>query len=53
MMFSEAFAEPPAPSVDQINDMYDGWDVKLEKIFFVNGAREFFYSIHFEPTFMV
>ncbi|KAJ8495909.1 hypothetical protein ONZ45_g12654 [Pleurotus djamor] len=40
-MFPKHFPEPPEfIDVEKINTAYGGWDVKLDRIFFVNGERD-------------
>ncbi|KAF7320909.1 Peptidase S28 [Mycena chlorophos] len=42
MMFPEAFppANPPNPQTTQTNQLYDGWNVTVENLFFANGQRD-------------
>jgi hypothetical protein len=44
-MFPGAFDKPPSEDqagswIAEINKKYQGWDVKLNRIFFANGRRE-------------
>ncbi|KAJ7591580.1 peptidase S28 [Mycena floridula] len=40
LMFPEAFPTPKIPNTDRTNIVYEGWDVKLDRIFFANGIRD-------------
>lgn len=37
--FPEAFSTPPTPNAYATNDVYHGWDVKVDRLFFANGRR--------------
>ncbi len=39
MYFPEAFPDPPFPDTSDINTLYEGWDVSLDRIFFATGIR--------------
>ena len=41
LMFPEAFSQLPTPNVDATNEVYKGWNVQIERIFFANGQRTF------------
>ena len=43
-MFPKAFSKVPTPRADLVNLLYKGWNVKLDRIIFVNGARTSFES---------
>ena len=38
-MFPQKFSSPPSPSADEVNMMYAGWDVNVDRLFFANGLR--------------
>ncbi|KAF6762003.1 serine carboxypeptidase S28-domain-containing protein [Ephemerocybe angulata] len=40
LMFPQAFSKTPTPRAELINLLYKGWNVKLDRIIFVNGARD-------------
>ncbi|KAG5729327.1 putative serine protease K12H4.7 [Termitomyces sp. T112] len=40
LMFPEAFPEPPKTAINKTNEVYKGWDVKLDRLFFANGRRD-------------
>lgn len=40
MYFPEAFPDPPFPDTSNINTLYEGWDVSLDRIFFATGIRD-------------
>ncbi|KAG7447549.1 uncharacterized protein BT62DRAFT_891405 [Guyanagaster necrorhizus] len=40
MLFPEAFPDPPYPDTSNINTLYEGWDVSLDRIFFATGTRD-------------
>ncbi|KAJ7591592.1 serine carboxypeptidase S28-domain-containing protein [Mycena floridula] len=40
LTFPEAFPTPRIPSIKRTNILYEGWHVKLERIFFANGIRD-------------
>ncbi|PBL02968.1 hypothetical protein ARMGADRAFT_279728 [Armillaria gallica] len=40
MYFPEAFPDPPFPDTSDINTLYEGWDVSLDRIFFATGIRD-------------
>lgn len=39
-MFPDVFKSPPVPATLHTNIVYKGWHVKLDRLFFANGARE-------------
>lgn len=39
-MFPAAFKTPPVPNIAATNAAYDGWNVKIDRIFFANGMRD-------------
>ncbi|KIK95608.1 hypothetical protein PAXRUDRAFT_140281 [Paxillus rubicundulus Ve08.2h10] len=39
-MFPQKFYSPPAPSASEVDFMYEGWNVKVNKLFFANGLRD-------------
>ena len=45
--FPEAFANGtfPEPTVDAINQAYDGWFVQVDHLFFANGRREYYNAL--------
>jgi hypothetical protein len=45
LMFPKAFSKVPTPRADLVNLLYKGWNVNLDRIIFVNGARTSFESI--------
>ncbi|TEB30029.1 hypothetical protein FA13DRAFT_563022 [Coprinellus micaceus] len=40
LMFPKAFSKVPTPRADLVNLLYKGWNVNLDRIIFVNGARD-------------
>jgi pimeloyl-ACP methyl ester carboxylesterase len=39
-MFPQKFSSPPSPSAAEVNTMYEGWNVNVDRLFFVNGLRD-------------
>ncbi|KAF9244177.1 peptidase S28 [Melanogaster broomeanus] len=39
-MFPQKFFSPPTPSVFEVNLMYEGWNVEIDRLFFANGLRD-------------
>jgi len=39
-MFPQKFFTPPLPPTDEVNRMYAGWDVDVDRLFFANGLRD-------------
>jgi hypothetical protein len=39
-MFPQKFSSLPSPSAAEANDMYQGWNVNVDRLFFVNGLRD-------------
>ncbi|KAG9309934.1 peptidase S28 [Chiua virens] len=39
-MFPAKFSFPPTPSVGEVDSMYDGWNVNVDRLFFANGLRD-------------
>ncbi|KAF8995657.1 serine carboxypeptidase S28-domain-containing protein [Cyathus striatus] len=39
-MFSAAFPEPPHVQIERTNSAYQGWDVRINHLFFANGMRD-------------
>ncbi|KIJ58453.1 hypothetical protein HYDPIDRAFT_141516 [Hydnomerulius pinastri MD-312] len=39
-MFPEKFSTPPTPAVGDVNLLYHGWNVGVDKLFFANGLRD-------------
>lgn len=40
--FPEAFSKPPTPDTNATNDVYHGWNVKVDRLFVANGQRTSF-----------
>ncbi|KAG6861573.1 hypothetical protein C0995_014869 [Termitomyces sp. Mi166 len=40
LMFPQAFPQPPKTAIKETNQVYKGWDVKLNRLFFANGQRD-------------
>lgn len=40
LLFPEAFKSTPTPDTRRINQLYQGWDVKVNRLFFANGLRD-------------
>ncbi|KAG5733082.1 putative serine protease K12H4.7 [Termitomyces sp. T112] len=40
MMFPAAFPDTVNVQVNQTNELYKGWDVRLDRLFFANGMRD-------------
>lgn len=38
-MFPQKFSSPPTPSVAEVDFMYAGWNVNVDRLFFANGLR--------------
>ena len=38
-MFPEKFSSPPSPSVFEVDSLYQGWNVNVDRLFFANGLR--------------
>ncbi|KAF8552214.1 hypothetical protein OG21DRAFT_1465999 [Imleria badia] len=39
-MFPQKFSSPPSPAVAEANEMYAGWNVNVDRLFFANGRRD-------------
>ena len=39
-MFPAAFSKPPVPNVSQTNEVFKGWNVKIDRLFFANAFRD-------------
>jgi len=39
-MFPEKFSSPPSPSVSEVNKMYKGWNINVDRLFLANGLRD-------------
>ncbi|KAH7916581.1 peptidase S28 [Hygrophoropsis aurantiaca] len=39
-MFPQKFKTPPTPGVNAINKNYEGWNIKVDRVFFANGLRD-------------
>ena len=50
-MFPEKFSSPPLPSVFEVDTMYEGWNVNVNRLFFANGLRMYHTSVSspFDP----
>ncbi|EAU84205.2 endoprotease [Coprinopsis cinerea okayama7 len=40
LMFPTAFSKTPTPRTDVINQKYKGWNVRVDRVIFVDGARD-------------
>ncbi|THH17760.1 hypothetical protein EW146_g3119 [Bondarzewia mesenterica] len=40
LMFPAAFSKPPVPDVQKTNEAYDGWNLRVDHLFFANGQRD-------------
>ena len=39
--FPDKFSSPPSPSTAEVNNMYGGWNVNVDRVFFANGRRAY------------
>ncbi|TFL05775.1 peptidase S28 [Pterulicium gracile] len=40
LMFPDAFKTPPKPRISSTNNRYQGWKIKVNRLFSTNGARD-------------
>lgn len=39
LYFPDAFPQPPVPTADKVNELYQGWNIQSDNLFFANGIR--------------